>query len=85
MKITLDYENDMSLTDHEVKLLLKDALHEFIKRRDPSVNYLDTRYPKKHFTQHFRDRKFKNIVKRKRQAAFLKNIWNVTLTTTKEE
>ena len=46
--IEINAPDTLDTTNQELKILLKDALHDFIRVRTPNIQYVESRYP--HYT-----------------------------------
>lgn len=62
----------LGLDESDVGLLLRDALGEFDRAREPVSNYVEDRYPVSEYSESFRSRKFAEVISRKDLAEVLR-------------
>lgn len=43
--IKINAPESLKTDEQEIKILIKDALHDFLRIRQPNIQYVETRYP----------------------------------------
>ena len=72
MKVTVTFEIDDAAEDIRLAVMLRDAIQDFIRLREPVKRYVAERY--KTHPQSFRDMKLKSVLKRVNAAKSIREV-----------
>ena len=71
MKVTVEFEID-GAEDLRVAVMLRDAIHDFIRLREPVESYVAERYAT--HPQNFQDRKLESVSRRLKAAKSIRKV-----------
>lgn len=69
--IEIDAPEAIETNEQQIKILIKDALHDFVRVRTPNIQYVETRYPT--FTAEQKKAKRQEVANRCGIACYLQN------------